>query len=1276
MTYLALFLSLFTSAQTTIPSGDVSGIWTKAGSPYNVTGDIRVSDNTSLIIQPGVHVIFHGHYSLTVDGTIRAAGLPGDEILFTVSDPTGFNNYFLPDGSWAGIDFLNNGINNDTSVFIHCQFSYSKAVDDEPLMGHWGGAILADNFSKLIIQNCLFSNNAANYGGAIAASGCSFSIIGCRFINNFAETGGAIMGQGTNISMFENEFRNNTAFSSGGAITCWGGSDFVASNNIIAYNSAQTGAGIWINASTMNAANNFITNNSASTSGGGIQSNTSYPKLVNNIICNNNRGGVILSSSDALIFNNTICNNSGSGGGIQFSHSNAQVINTIIRGNQSYDLYLQDGLSYPNFFNCVADPNRLTGSPFYGAWENVMNVNPGFINPTIGYGTAFDALSANWALQETSLCINAGISEVGPLFLPPQDIYGNLRISNRVIDIGAAETRIGVIGFSGQVTSDQTWFADTVKVTGYVQVNDDITLTINKGTVVQVQGPYAINVLGTLKAIGTESDMILFTCNPDSMESGWRGITFENNGSMNDNDSSIIQFCKIEYGKQSMGGGIRVYDFSKLLIQNSIFEHNEASYMGGAIYCNFCGPLIRNNTIIYNTAQRGGGIASDHAFPDIIGNTISFNEASDLADGIFLWFSNSRIEGNLISNHEVAIEGWGGNARQFILANNVIVQNLTGIILSDNPCYLINNTLCNNEFRNIIYRDGQLFVFNTIIRNGGIEIMGEQTRSIFKNCNIEGGIESVESNSVIPVESVGIIDQDPAFFRKINSAGPTYETFNSDWKILPVSPCIDKGNNEVEIFGLPDLDFMDNPRINNSVVDIGAVENQDGEPVIIEQPIGGIFCAGDSLTLFVFIKDTANYQWFKDGIEIQGAQQKTFKIDSLFYQNEGNYNCMVKNAYGNIMSGTVMIIVKTPPELVIAPDNEWVRKDDLHTLQVIVEGTPPIWFQWFKDGNPLPKGDKPELRFPSFDYPNEGTYYCRIENVCGTIMTDEATLYVAPQICMVTVDTVTGNNLVIWEKRSDVAPIIQYNVYREGIITGVFDKLASIPYDDLSLYLDEKADPTIQSYRYIITATDTAGNETDYELCRPHKTIHLLTTINPETRATQLDWDFYYGFNYGTFIVYRSTNETNFETFYQMAASSTTFTDPSINKELFYYRIGVLKPEPCIATSKLKADSGPYSHSMSNIEDNRFQTGIKELSTSGNLAIYPNPSSGQTTVSFPNPEQKKYQLVVRDLSGKMVLVTNNITDDKVIIEGGSLKSGYYSVEVVGDKIYRGKLVIE
>jgi len=40
------------------------------------------------------------------------------------------------------------------------------------------------------------------------------------------------------------------------------------------------------------------------------------------------------------------------------------------------------------------------------------------------------------------------------------------------------------------------------------------------------------------------------------------------------------------------------------------------------------------------------------------------------------------------------------------------------------------------------------------------------------------------------------------------------------------------------------------------------------------------------------------------------------------------------------------------------------------------------------------------------------------------------------------------------------------------------------------------------------------------------------------------------------------------------------------------------------------------------------------------------------------------------------MMIGEITEEQVIIKGGSLKAGYYSVEVVGEKIFRGKMIVE
>ena len=75
-------------AQTHIPYGDVSGIWTIDGSPYIIEGHISVPVDSLLCIEPGVDIIFSEWYYFRVYGTLLAEGTETDSILFTVIDTT------------------------------------------------------------------------------------------------------------------------------------------------------------------------------------------------------------------------------------------------------------------------------------------------------------------------------------------------------------------------------------------------------------------------------------------------------------------------------------------------------------------------------------------------------------------------------------------------------------------------------------------------------------------------------------------------------------------------------------------------------------------------------------------------------------------------------------------------------------------------------------------------------------------------------------------------------------------------------------------------------------------------------------------------------------------------------------------------------------------------------------------------------------------------------------------------------------------------------------
>lgn len=58
-----------------------NAVWTKTGSPYNLTGNVALNQGFTLTIQPGVTVNFNGYY-LRINGTLTAQGTSTEKITF------------------------------------------------------------------------------------------------------------------------------------------------------------------------------------------------------------------------------------------------------------------------------------------------------------------------------------------------------------------------------------------------------------------------------------------------------------------------------------------------------------------------------------------------------------------------------------------------------------------------------------------------------------------------------------------------------------------------------------------------------------------------------------------------------------------------------------------------------------------------------------------------------------------------------------------------------------------------------------------------------------------------------------------------------------------------------------------------------------------------------------------------------------------------------------------------------------------------------------------
>ncbi len=85
----------------------------------------------------------------------------------------------------------------------------------------------------------------------------------------------------------------------------------------------------------------------------------------------------------------------------------------------------------------------------------------------------------------------------------------------------------------------------------------------------------------------------------------------------------------------------------------------------------------------------------------------------------------------------------------------------------------------------------------------------------------------------------------------------------------------------------------------------------------------------------------------------------------------------------------------------------------------------------------------------------------------------------------------------------------------------------------------------------------------------------------------------------------------------------------------------------------------------------------EELLKSTPVKIQPNPFNQTTTISFANPQQENYTLLINDLSGRTLSRIENIKNESVVVNRNDLLDGIYYFQLVGEKkTLTGKLVVQ
>ena len=276
-------------------------------------------------------------------------------------------------------------------------------------------------------------------------------------------------------------------------------------------------------------------------------------------------------------------------------------------------------------------------------------------------------------------------------------------------------------------------------------------------------------------------------------------------------------------------------------------------------------------------------------------------------------------------------------------------------------------------------------------------------------------------------------------------------------------------------------------------------------------------------------------------------------------------------------------------------------------------------------------------------------------------------------ICMVSVDSATGKNIIVWNQPMGI-PIDSFIILKETSQAGVYAPIGSQLATVFSTFIDNTSAPAVQANRYKLGFRDSCGIVAMQSA--NHKTIHL--SINQGVGSSwNLIWDAYEGFSFSSYNIYSGTSPSTMTLLTTIASTLYQYTDLTPPSTV-YYAIEVVNPGGCSPSARI---ANNYSSSMSNIV-NPTATGINELQASQIISIYPTPASTILNIHSISPTPTS-QLIITDLLGTVVY-KEMLTGIDNTIPISTWSAGIYFYEVRGDgtqanpamQSIRGKFVVQ
>ena len=634
------------------------------------------------------------------------------------------------------------------------------------------------------MSDCVFDKNTAsgkgnmtpnnNNGAAIEVTDTNKAIAGIitgsKFTNNKAQYGGAIDICEGNIKITDSEFVNNSADVEGGAIdinTVNGNPEVSISDSKFINNSASYGGAI-VNVKDLTVRNTEFVNNTPDAIfnyvgfGGnldlGIENFTDLQNAIGlvtgTLTLNQN---VVMTDDEAANFVNGVIINKN----IRIDGKG----HTIDAKNLGRIFEIDGGFAVTLTNVTLTNGNATVGGAIYN-FGNLDLVHVNFVNNTAKYGGAIMNYAYGLVLDDSTFTNNT--AKIGGAIYNSADCFvvGNSTFVNNSAADGAGAILNGGRGF---VVGNSTFANNTATSKGGAIYNYGIGFVVGNST-------FANNTAKDAGAV------------------------------YNEGDNSVVGNSTFVNNTAKYGGAI-MNDAYGLVLDDSTFTNNTAK-IGGAIYNSADCFVVGNSTFVNNSAADGAGAILNGGRGFVVGNsTFANNTATSKGGAIInngkLVVDNSVFEDNAANYYGGAIFNWDDLqvTNSAFDGNDILVRNIRAMDNVDHGGAAIYNwkngklDISKSNFTNNIknYKNGNLLV-------GAVATIGDATISDSYFVNNSGrwggalsvmGGESSSATNFIDIDGTKFVNNSALYGGAMFVWGSSYSISNS---VFDNNSAFGKGN--------------------------------------------------------------------------------------------------------------------------------------------------------------------------------------------------------------------------------------------------------------------------------------------------------------------------------------------------------------------------------------------------------------------------------------------------------------------------------------------------